>query len=244
MSVTTDTRFTYPYSSPTRHCTFRPFLHTTRLTLEILDDTNPLHIATGLQLLNDPISISMMGDFGIRTPAQYLTLLHATTLLPQHLPSGQPPSGSCCYLVRLGAHAPQGEIVGLISLASRHPEIPPDIGWAVLPAHHGRGYATEAAREVLRYVSQELQGGFVNARPKIGVVAWPLPSNIGSVGVARKLRMARVGELSADDGRVEVVFGMKELLDGRVFDKESDPVVNFYGPGELGQQCKAALEGS
>lgn len=231
--------FTYPSSS--RSCTFRPYLHTSRLTLEIMDERNPVHIDESLKILNDSANIAAMGDYGIKTPDQHQILSSATVLLPQHLPAGKSPSGYLGYVVRLGTR-PDGEIVGLITLASRSEDVPPDIGWGFHSAHHGRGYATEAAREVLRYLMHELQGGFLLAKPHpIGIIAWPNPSNRGSVRVAEKIGMVNMGNITGDDG-VEVVYGVPELLGDRRFTKGT--VVSFYGPGEIGQRCKAALLGS
>ena len=236
------TPYTYP-NPPHRPCTFIPYLHTPRLTLEVFDDANSEQISHSLAILNDPINTALMGDYGIKTPSQHSILTTATTLLPEHLPSGESPTGTCGYIVRLGSHAPNGEIIGLITLASRSPTIPPDIGWGFHSTHHGRGYATEAAGEVLRYLTHELQGGFLNAEPNpIGIIAWLKPSHIGSVRVAEKIGMVRMGEVTGDEGEVEVVFGVEALCGGRVFNKEDD-VVSFYGPGSVGVRCKAALLG-
>jgi len=194
--MSSTTPYTYPTSPSSRPCTFRPYLHTPRLTLEVLDEENPLHITANLDIMNDPTNIAAMGDFGIKTPQQHDILTKATTLLPQHLPSGKTPSGNCAYIVRCREHAPSGEIIGMISLASRHADIPPDIGWGFKSAHHGKGYATEAAKEVLRYLMYELEGGFANAKPKIGIIAWPSPTNRASVKVAENW----LGVYGRDDG--------------------------------------------
>jgi len=207
-----------------------------------MDDHNPIHIDHSLKILNDPVSTNAMGDFGIKTPEQHIMLSDATMLLPQHLPAGESPSGSLGYLVRLGPNDPAGEIVGLVSLASRSQDVPPDMGWGFHSAHHGKGYATEASKELLRYLMDDLQGGFLHAKPPIGIMAWPTPSNQASIRVAEKIGMVYVGEITGDDEEVEVVYGVPELLGGRTFTK--DTVVSFYGPGEAGQRCKAALTGS
>jgi len=236
------TPYTYPSSPVSRPSTYRPYLHTPRLTLEVLDEENPLHIEVNLNIMNDPTNIAAMGDFGIKTLQQHDILTKATTLLPQHTPSGKTPSGFCGYIVRLGEQNPTGEIIGVISLASRHADIPPDIGWGFKSAHHGKGYATEAAKEVLRYLMYELEGGFVNVEPKIGIIAWPSPKNRGSVRVAEKIGMEYSGEMTADGGEVEVVYGVPELCGERRYTRETE--VSFYGPGEVGRMCKAALLGA
>ena len=87
----------------------------------------------------------------------------------------------------------------------------------------------------------DLEGGFLNANPRIGVIAWTDPKNVGSVRVAEKIGLLYMGEITADEGAVEVVYGVPELCDGRKFSRQD--VVSFYGPGETGRACKAALLG-
>lgn len=241
MSPTTPSESPYTYTTPPhRPCTYKPYLHTARLTLEVFDDESATHTEHSLQILNDPASVDAMGDFGIKTPEQPLILSTATMLLPNHMPSGQAPSSTCGYIVRLGADAPSGEMIGLVTLASRSPSVPPDLGWGFKSTHWGKGYATEAATEVMRYLMEELEGGFAHAKPKIGIIAWPTPSNAASVRVCEKIGMVEMGEITGDDG-VEVVYGVPALLGDRRFTKEE--VVSFYGPGEMGRECKAALFG-
>ena len=56
--------------------------------------------------------------------------------------------------VRLAA---SGEAIGLSGLLQRATLEVPDIGYAFLQAHHGQGYATEAARSVLQHAHQVLR---------------------------------------------------------------------------------------
>lgn len=46
--------------------------------------------------------------------------------------------------------------MGWISLKQRAAHTPPDLGWTMLAAHQGHGYAGEAAREVARFARRDL----------------------------------------------------------------------------------------
>jgi len=60
-----------------------------------------------------------------------------------------------------------------------------EIGYELSPAHWGQGYATEAAREIVRFGFEELRVH------RIG--AWCIAENVGSAHVLRKLGMREEG---------------------------------------------------
>jgi len=70
------------------------------------------------------------------------------------------------------------ETIGLITLIQRDYLDQPDIGFAFLPAHAGKGYAYEAAREVLAHVLED---------DTSSVHAVVLPDNTSSVRLVEKL---------------------------------------------------------
>ena len=84
-------------------------------------------------------------------------------------------------------------MIGFINVSCRHEEFPPDIGWVILPAHQGKGYAGEAAKRVQDYFVYEFQGGFINADPKIPLVACVKVGNEVSEKVARRLGQRESG---------------------------------------------------
>ncbi|WP_111935940.1 GNAT family N-acetyltransferase [Paraburkholderia bryophila] len=77
-----------------------------------------------------------------------------------------------------------GRFVGEVGLADYHREIEPsllgtpEIGWALNPALHGRGYATEAVRAALDWADAQW--------PDKDTVCLIAPENLASLGVARK----------------------------------------------------------
>lgn len=94
-----------------------------------------------------------MGDFGIHTNTQ-LDALHDATFLTH--PISYPKD--LVYVIYLKSNQDENEeevVIGAVRLGQRSPKIPPDIGWALLPLYMGKGYATEVAREFLRWVVDE-----------------------------------------------------------------------------------------
>ena len=99
----------------------------------------------------------------------------------------------------------EGDFVGLISIACRCEMPYPDLGWAVFGPYQGRGYATEAGREALRFW-----------RDVIGVkelCAMTLDGNVRSERLAERIGFVRAGP-------VEIIFGLppnEEKFVGRGF---------------------------
>ncbi len=88
------------------------------------------------------------------------------------------------YLVELKE---TGEPVGMCGLFKRDVFDHPDIGFAFLPAHYGKGYGFEAASAVLKYALEELR------LPK--VLGITLPSNLGSIRLLEKIGLTCTGKI-------------------------------------------------
>ncbi|HEX5667624.1 MAG TPA: GNAT family N-acetyltransferase [Chitinophagaceae bacterium] len=88
------------------------------------------------------------------------------------------------YLVELKE---SGEPVGMCGLFKRDVFDHPDIGFAFLPEHYGKGYGFEAASAVLKYALEELR------LPK--VLGITLPSNTGSVRLLEKIGLRCTGKV-------------------------------------------------
>jgi RimJ/RimL family protein N-acetyltransferase len=117
-----------------------------------------------LELLNDPGWIANIGDRGVRdldgARAYIVDRFSKSLWLVVRDPSGEP-VGMC------------GIVVGREGLDS------PDIGYAVLARHSGKGYATEAARVVLKH-AREVMG-----LPKVAAIT--APGNVASQRVLEKI---------------------------------------------------------
>jgi ribosomal-protein-alanine N-acetyltransferase len=85
------------------------------------------------------------------------------------------------------------EPVGLCGLLRRDPLPDVDLGYAYLPEHWGRGFASESAAAVLRHAARKF--GLTRV---IGVVA---PANSGSIRVLEKagMRFERMFSMSPEE---------------------------------------------
>jgi RimJ/RimL family protein N-acetyltransferase len=150
-------------------------IRTERLTLSDVTLADDEFI---LELLNDPGWLKNIGDRGVRTiedARAYIT----DRFGPQFW-----------LLVR----DPAGERVGVCGIINRDGLDHPDIGYAYLERHSGKGYATEAAAAVLRH-----------ARETMGhrtIVAITAPDNTPSQRVLEKigLRFVQMIDLPGHDG--------------------------------------------
>ena len=78
------------------------------------------------------------------------------------------------------------ELIGRVGL-NRLGQLPvPEMELMIAPAHWGKGYATEIAREMLRYGFEE--AGFEE------ILGFVMPANVASRRVLEKIGMAFVGE--------------------------------------------------
>jgi len=112
-------------------------LRTERLTLT---PPTPDDADFVLELLNDPGWIKNIGDRGVRT------LDEARAYIAERF------SKSLWLVVRDAS----GERLGMCGLVDRDGLDHLDIGYAYLERHSGKGYATEAARVVLRHAQEVL----------------------------------------------------------------------------------------
>ncbi|MDA0706528.1 MAG: GNAT family N-acetyltransferase [Proteobacteria bacterium] len=140
-----------------------------------------------LAVWNDPTFIEYVGDRGLRSVEQAHEALRqgAFKLYEQY--------GYGPYRVALAADDTE---IGICGLFRREGFDEPDIGYSILPAYCGRGYAFEAASAVLEY-----------ARATLGltrVTAFIAPANAPSIGLAGKLglRYERMARLPAEDADV------------------------------------------
>jgi len=137
-----------------------------------------------LAIWNDPAFIQHVGDRGIRTVDEALDAMQkgAFELYEKY--------GYGPYRVAL---KDCDTAVGLCGLFRREGLDEPDIGYAVLPDHCGKGYAYEASFAVIEY-----------ARNKLGLerlIAIISPGNEASIGLIRKLglRFERMHQMPDDD---------------------------------------------
>jgi ribosomal-protein-alanine N-acetyltransferase len=93
-----------------------------------------------------------------------------------------------------------GEFIGLCSLLEKEVagQTETDLGYFLLPAYWGQGYATEAASLVMDHAFSDLQ--------LASLVAVIYPHNAGSIAVARKLGMQFEQAVERSDGVVRHIY--------------------------------------
>lgn len=172
-----------------------PSLRTERLALTLYDGSNPMHLDVALGTFNNPTAYARMGDYGIKTHEDMKQLAENVRIrgLKYH---GIPVEGeNAIMVVHLGDE--NGPMIGIVSLCERSPHIPPDIGWGFLEPYMGMGYATEAAKEFLRFVTEDF--GIKE------IICWSSPTNKQSNRLAEKLGFIEGGTLISSDHGGELV---------------------------------------
>lgn len=142
-----------------------------------------------------------MGDFGITTPEQLDALNKSTRIISF-------PNVDLIYII---SPKSDGELIGAVTLAQRTKDLAPDIGWALREGYMGKGYATEAATELLRALREEM--GIKD------VCTWPNEGNRESNRVAEKLGFVNGGTVrDLKEGGKEVPIwilpGMDKVKEG------------------------------
>jgi RimJ/RimL family protein N-acetyltransferase len=140
-----------------------------------------------VRLLNEPTFIEHIADRGVRTPDQAVAYLEGGPLAScrEH--------GHGLYLVaRRNDLAP----LGMCGLVRRDFLSAPDLGYAFLPEHVGKGYAFEAGAAVLEHGRRDL-----GMERCLAIVN---PGNRRSIGLLERLGFGRRG-LILPPGREEEV---------------------------------------
>jgi len=153
-----------------------------RLARVSVDDS-----ALMLAVWNDPAFIRNVADRGIRNEDQAREAIAAG---PEKLFDKY---GYGPYSMMLKS---TGEMIGICGLFKRENLEAPDIGFAVLPDHVGKGYAGEAAAAVVNH-----------ARDDLGIetlTAIVSPSNQASIGLIEKLGLEfdRMIRMPGDDSEI------------------------------------------
>lgn len=143
---------------------------TSRLRLHAMADRDDADVALMLSLLNDPAFIRNIADRGVRTLEQARGYLRDGALrsYAQH--------GFGMYAIR---RKDTGALIGNCGLVRRDGLDGPDLGYALLPAHAGQGFALEAARAVIADAGSRLCIDRLHAIVN--------PDNVASIGLLQKL---------------------------------------------------------
>ncbi|HET9950311.1 MAG TPA: GNAT family N-acetyltransferase [Candidatus Eisenbacteria bacterium] len=156
-------------------------LETERLSLRRL---TPDDAPFMLELVTDPSWIEFIGDRGLKTVDD------ARAYIVDRYVADYERHGFGLYLVALRE---TGESLGICGLIKRESLEDVDVGFAFLPRHVGRGYATEAAAASLEHGWRDL--GLRR------IVAITVPNNLRSIGVLEKvgLRFEKTIRMPGDE---------------------------------------------
>ncbi|WP_019989370.1 GNAT family N-acetyltransferase [Rudanella lutea] len=166
----------------------RLVFETERLRLESLTLADSPFI---VELLNTPGWLQYIGDRNVRTEQQ------AEEYLRQGPLKNYERFGFGLGRVTLKE---TGEPIGLCGFLQRDYLEHPDIGYALLPAFVGQGYAYEVARQALVVGFGEL------GLPKLQAIT--LPTNVPSVGLLKRLGFTLESELTREGDDTLLLFGL------------------------------------
>ncbi|KAG9597896.1 putative GNAT family acetyltransferase, partial [Aureobasidium melanogenum] len=123
---------------------------TSRLKISYLDPANPLHCSFLVSLWNTPEFISMLGG----KPTSITTPPTAKALIENRFLAEHARNGYGTYLISL---LENNTPIGTVSLmrGENSSLLAPDIGFALLSEHMRKGYAVEAAKGLIEYVTRE-----------------------------------------------------------------------------------------
>lgn len=153
----------------------RTVLTTPRLRLREMTEADAPFM---VELLNDEAFLRYIGDRGVRTEND------ARAYLREGAIASYREHGYGMYLAERSA---DGRAIGVCGLVRRDGLDAPDIGFALLPAWRGGGYAGEGARAVLAHALGPL------ALPRIVAIA--TPDNRSSLALLEGLGMQPAGDV-------------------------------------------------
>ena len=177
----------------------------------VLRPIEPADAAFYKQLVNEPAWIANIGD------RQVHSLADAEQQIRNKLMSSYAQHGFGLAAVELISTA---EPLGICGLVKREALATPDIGFAFLQAHWGRGYALEAARAVLFHAFDELQ------LPQ--VLGLTQPSNQKSADLLLKLGFEPQGQVQLGDVSRELYQIANPRVDSGVLSAQGKKPNIFY----------------
>lgn len=137
-------------------------LETPRLFITHFLPSNDTHAAFLFKLYNSPIFIAAEGKTGIDTLEKAHKVLVAFSERQAKYGFGQyivwlkSPSTDSSSPSSLSSKFEDAKPIGNVSLMIGHYKVP-DVGFAILEEENGKGYATEAGKEIIRHALEDLK---------------------------------------------------------------------------------------
>lgn len=147
-----------------------------------------------LRLFNEPSYHQNIGDRGVRT------LDDCKKYLREKYVSSYGPHGMGVFVIELTASC---ETIGFSCILKRDELEVADLGYAFLPEHWGKGYATEASAAVMEYCRDVLR------LPAIGGIVDP--ANVPSIKVLKKLGMELAKRVRLPNDSIELELYVRKF---------------------------------
>lgn len=144
-----------------------------------------------IELFNSPDWLKFIGDRKVKTVEQ------ARYYLENGPMKSYKENGYGLYLVE---KKDDGKSIGMCGILNRETLDHPDIGFAFLPEHNGKGYALEIANATLAYAKEKL------GIPKITAIT--LPQNFRSIKVLEKIGLKYSGRFVFPNSKEELLLFM------------------------------------
>lgn len=161
-----------------------------RLELPLLDEQQLADLSEGR-------STRLAADLGAAIPDEWVEEIR--WLAGRRLEQGRAFPADRPWLLRAIVLREPRTVVGYLNFHGRpDPRGVPEIGYTLLPAHRGRGYATEAVRACFDWAARE--HGVTRFRASVA------PTNEPSLRVIRRLGFVQVGDQWDEEDGLELVF--------------------------------------
>ena len=158
----------------------------------IIEEANLSDAPFFLRLLNSPNWLEFIGDRNIKS------LEDATKYVQESLIDNYTKNGYGFYKTSLRE---TNQSIGAIGFLKRDYLEFPDIGYAILPNHEGKGYISEAAKAILEYGQSKLH--------LKEIVAFTTEENLASQKILSKIGLHFIGK-RALDGEEFLYFSTKQ----------------------------------
>jgi RimJ/RimL family protein N-acetyltransferase len=142
-----------------------------------------------VELLNDAAFLANIGDRGVRSADD------ARQYIAERMVGSYDQHGFGMWIAQRKS---DGAAIGVCGIVRREGLEHEDLGYALLPAYRGAGYATEAAAATLHHARQELALGTL-----LAIVS---PGNTASIRVLEKIGFRATGRQSLPEGGEVLVF--------------------------------------
>ena len=175
-------------------------LETTRLVLELRNQSEE-HYAAVQGAFNNPTAQARMGDGKLTSNSDVEGLFTSISFKGEDVCPGKVADTSLVCIPRMKS---TGQLIGCIIICQepQYDDVP-TAGWMIEEPFMGQGLASEAAKEFLRFATEDLRIS--------RIVATPRASNLQSGRVADKAGLVRGPDFTNSEGVERVMFHLPSM---------------------------------